>query len=735
MKENENIFGTTPAKKEENNKESDKKYCIFDRKEKKENNPVKIINPTSIKQSQVFKQEDNKKIKTDNYIKNMKNNFNNNNERNELNSKTTIIKKNVLKNSINLNIIDYNGSTYNHLDNNINKNINNNNNIDNYSNINNTNNDNINNNIINNDLNNIILNKENNIKNNNNENNGNNNNDNNTINNNNNDFNNININNNNNLVLNYNIDNNEINKLNNGNNIINNYNKSDNINNNKNIKNNNNNMNNNIIEINNNITKNNLKDNHDNIPNGLKKNNSNKNIKIKELQSNKDEGIDIKEMIIKTHTNKVKKKYNEEEIQKRKKEEELSRAQVKDHLRCYICLNNVKKPRMCKSCKKLACEQCLKNWLLTKNKCGFCRKIMKFSDTIYIPILDDLSEFFIEEAEKQPANDNYNSYIFEKSQVAQDDNNNENKIMCNEHNNKCEYFCVHCNKNLCSKCLVFINEESQKHRDHILLPIEKLNNKDIKEILDEYNKLYISKQNIDNLISLCNLKKRELEIEKNQNINNLDSIKKDINVQLDNRLNNITKKFGNLQSIEEEYSKALENTPFALRNIVKSKDHGQGQKIYEHINNLNKAFNKNYNEIYLTFHKNYIESFISEQFELILPQGGNYVENLELFNKTVDNFIPDCKCQITLKYKSNNISFNIYIKNINNNQNNNIIKYYGFIIIKNKHFDCEFARFEDKGNYSTHLLRLQFNSNHFITFKDENNIIRFKTYILKHEMK
>ncbi len=32
-------------------------------------------------------------------------------------------------------------------------------------------------------------------------------------------------------------------------------------------------------------------------------------------------------------------------------------------LQCYICLQKVKKPRMCPHCSKLACLDCLKQWI------------------------------------------------------------------------------------------------------------------------------------------------------------------------------------------------------------------------------------------------------------------------------------------------------------------------------------------------------------------------------------
>lgn len=49
-------------------------------------------------------------------------------------------------------------------------------------------------------------------------------------------------------------------------------------------------------------------------------------------------------------------------------------------LNCYICFENLKKPKICPSCNKVACEKCLRSWVEEKkSECPHCRKIMPLS--------------------------------------------------------------------------------------------------------------------------------------------------------------------------------------------------------------------------------------------------------------------------------------------------------------------------------------------------------------------
>ena len=84
---------------------------------------------------------------------------------------------------------------------------------------------------------------------------------------------------------------------------------------------------------------------------------------------------------------------------------------IRDELKCYICLSKVSKPKMCKYCKKLSCSYCISKWLLQHDFCGFCKKNITNDDVIPVPFIDDMSTYFINHGANNPA---YKSEKIEK---------------------------------------------------------------------------------------------------------------------------------------------------------------------------------------------------------------------------------------------------------------------------------------------------------------------------------
>ena len=483
-----------------------------------------------------------------------------------------------------------------------------------------------------------------------------------------------------------------------------------------------------------NIDYNKTKDNNNNITE-----NNNKKPIIREKNFLSKSIIFIEE---KNKENKVKNREKEILDLKKRRENEKNKAEIMDQLKCYICMDKLKKPRICVFCHRPACDNCIKKWLDKKHHCGFCRKKINYNETIEIPIISDIADFFIKninndcQKKKFDDNGNYNkkknydsnfgnSYSeIIKHKLQQDED------ICPKHESNYEYFCYQCNEKYCAKCLSILDNSSKIHENHLVVSLEQLekNNNKINEAMEEFKKLEKTNLEIDNLIKLYELKLRELEIEKNNFIDEIDFIKEEKNAKVNDILFNLSSNYTNMKNKINEISNSIYTTPMALKNIITNKDYGQGNKIYEHLYNLNEYALEN-NFIDLPEKNLFIETIISNPIEIVVTNEGNIKSNN---NEQIENLIPKYEMKITFENIENNIRLSIKLKkkSINNNLDNE--KIFCFIIFRNKKYGCEFIKMKQElGNYPDEIqLYSNISINVFFSFQDEKNRIFYKLYFM-----
>ena len=472
-------------------------------------------------------------------------------------------------------------------------------------------------------------------------------------------------------------------------------------------------------------------------------------------------------------------KKKELEIQKMKKENELE-EQIRDHLKCYICLSKVTKPKMCKYCKRISCEKCINQWLENHNVCGICKRQVSSSDMISIPFLDDMSAFFInnidnrskkekifnqkEEDEKfnlnmkniDIKNKSFNNLINNDNNVAFNNNNlptivsesNENSELfekeenelCPEHGDKINYYCLQCDKYFCGQCLIYFGKEAHKHDNHFIVNVDKINDLGVNEAINEYKKLPQTKSKLEDLIGQCNLKLRENEIKKKSFIKYCDLIKDSIINKIVSDSNDYKKALNivkdsknnfrnNSMMIQQELSFLLNQDNF---------NQNQGQQILQKIQNINfiepsligKIKTNVANSSKLSM-ENYQTNFIEK--EINHPQGGQYNNNEELMKLNL-NIIPDYPCDLFIKFIQNKIS--ISIMTISKKYE----EIYSYIIFKNKQYGLEFMHLSERkiddrtlANeekvIQTNTIELPYEK--FLYLFNEENKLNLKLYITK----
>ena len=179
--------------------------------------------------------------------------------------------------------------------------------------------------------------------------------------------------------------------------------------------------------------------------------------------------------------------------------------------------------------KRLFCSDCIKNWLLTNDYCVNCKKKITDKDLIVLPFISNLSSFFICDDEN-----------------TKDKNKSLKDPISNKNEEKEEYYCIDCDKNLFSKCLLLF-PESQKHKGHIIIQIEEMEKNPMKEIINKIKNLELE---------LTEEKKKNKESE-----NIILNLKKDINceIQKNNELKKQLEEYQNIsnKNSEKELKDAL----------------------------------------------------------------------------------------------------------------------------------------------------------------------------------
>ena len=478
-------------------------------------------------------------------------------------------------------------------------------------------------------------------------------------------------------------------------------------------------INKNNISEKNNINKENKKvfnNNRNNIHLDLQNNINDKNEidKIKQnmkLMNNKNINKPNKTFIFSNNKSPFKKKETEEEKREREKKEK-ERNDVRNKLKCYLCFGKINRARLCLNCQKIACENCVKNMLLKHAKCLNCKKPSTLNDIILLPFMDDITSYFINMENNQnqnKLNQNQRNFIIDEddeeggnkfiNNFQNNENNNEdkNRKKCANHKDKyIEYYCFQCGEHLCPKCLLFFDQSvAEKHKDHTIASIADLKNYNIKEAIDEYNKLKNSKNELDKLSAECEIKTKILTIKKDQTLKYLEEAKKELEWSFKEKINIIKDLSSSITNKKEIIENSIDSVPNSFSNIIAQKDFTQGKQIFKELKKLNSQLIplEGLNPKYESKENNlYYETFQSEEINLVLPQNGIYLEELKIIDKEI-KLIDEHESRFKIDLLGGNFVFTLTIKIGNEYYNKYHPMFKGYFILINSEKKCEYANF------------------------------------------
>ena len=468
--------------------------------------------------------------------------------------------------------------------------------------------------------------------------------------------------------------------------------------------------------------------------------------------------------------------------------------------KCGLCLKEGNKPIMCKYCNEVFCSDCLHDWLKGHDRCYKCKSKIKFKDMISLPF-DSKSKknsnsnnsnsqqqnnlMNIANASK-PLNRGSNKFDSMNNNNSNNNNNinmnnnnnmncinmnnnnmnstnmnnnnnninmnnmnnNDNNInmnnnisgnnnICLMHNSAMVYYCVQCNKEFCSNCLLFFGQEAQKHKQHLILQMSQLNNENIKQLLDEYNKLPSTKNSLDHLIGLSNLKIRENEIKKFEIEHYMNTIQEAYLKKIDEDSSKLKSILEDLKRQKDIIENSISSIPNGFNNIVNSNDYVQGGVLSQELKKINKFDPGLRYEIQEKSKKNpllFIDNYESEFLELKIPFGGKFSEGVEIVNQNI-NFIPDFPCRIIMKYLQNKVYISLCIDIKAPLNQIEKPKFFTYISFKNKKYGLEFSNLSEQ-NFPQNINQgnrqqtncIDMDADQFLYLVEDDNIIKLKIY-------
>lgn len=487
------------------------------------------------------------------------------------------------------------------------------------------------------------------------------------------------------------------------------------------------------------------------------------------------------------------KKLKEKEIEDQKKENQLE-DEIRDHLKCYICLSKVFKPKMCRYCKKICCAKCIDKWLEDHSFCGICKHDLSPQDMISVPFLDDMSTFFINNIDnpkkkfldnsrttiKRPGEniipgprDNINNSkkipklnFVNRPNINININNNlennlsniENEVneteedeldenICQEHGENISYYCIQCDKYFCSKCLVFFGAEQQKHKNHYIVPASKINDLGVTQAIKEYKKLGETKEKIKNVIGLINMIKKEKDIKKYEILNTLDLIREYNKIKMDEELKKYQDIISYVKTEKNNIEQQSKSLPNELSIILDQNDINKANEINNKIISLN---NKIPPQMYLQLQEQgyqsqniYIENFQTDFIQKRLNINEELNDNCEIINIPI-SLIPHHSANFSINYSNGIFRIN-FIVSVNDDINsakypiyNTYIIFRGmgysmeFITLKNEFFEKKRKKENLNGlNRREQINTVNIEKDKFLYLCDNQYQIQFKICVVK----
>ena len=275
------------------------------------------------------------------------------------------------------------------------------------------------------------------------------------------------------------------------------------------------------------------------------------------------------------------------------KEENLGN-EIKDTVKCKICLQKMVHPKMCPKCQNISCERCLYNWFLKEQnkECNYCKEPINFYEFISVPFMDTIVDFVekvIYDRKKYSSSfQNNTNYIKTEENNINDNSNNINEYCLYHKSEKIYYFCLNCNKGYCKTCFVFFGNEKDRHHNHKIIEYSNYKKSNFSQLKQQEEEIDYNINYINDTIKKCNSFKKLYELEQRTINDYISLIKKEYNKKIDDIIRNIDNKIFELKQSLESYYKAKKEIDEQYKKIsVKNKNFSNTQYLIDKIEKMN----------------------------------------------------------------------------------------------------------------------------------------------------
>jgi hypothetical protein len=323
------------------------------------------------------------------------------------------------------------------------------------------------------------------------------------------------------------------------------------------------------------------------------------------------------EYLIKTYSNSfnksilgkntIKSKIDEKVNQSNGVDEIVKLSKIKELMICFLCNKNAVLPKICPSCRKIACKECLKKWFIVdkNNKCFYCGHEENYNNMIGIPIISNIS--IILNQLKSIIFINNSNYKLDEKTIAKmnifkerkiKSNTKKNLTLNNENtnlelnafnnlknkkledeikkipfNNKSQkdflipdyclthpdqplfYYCLDCKKSYCRTCFVFFGKEKNNHNGHNIIDYQNMKKISNNDISNAVKYLKDKSNDIINIIEEYEVLKKCYTFEKEMVNNYMKCIINKYNEKIDERI----KEFNELINYYKKYIEKIRN--------------------------------------------------------------------------------------------------------------------------------------------------------------------------------